>query len=71
MKKTLIFGAFASLMMVSCAKDYSCKCVTTETISSVNNSQTTVINGTKKDATAECAAQSQTVNTIVKTCALE
>jgi hypothetical protein len=57
--------------MVSCAKDYSCKCVTTETISGVNNSQTTVINGTKKDATAECAAQSQTVNTIVKTCALE
>ncbi|MEN9987490.1 MAG: hypothetical protein RLZZ585_529 [Bacteroidota bacterium] len=71
MKKTMIFGAFASLMMVSCAKDYSCKCVTTETISGVNNSQTTVINGTKKDATAECAAQSQTVNTIVKTCALE
>lgn len=71
MKKTLILGAFASLMMVSCAKDYSCKCVTTETISGVNNFETSVVNGTKKDAIAKCAAKSQTVNTIVKTCALE
>ncbi|MCX8485869.1 MAG: hypothetical protein ORN53_01575 [Crocinitomicaceae bacterium] len=71
MKKTMILGAFASLMMVSCAKDYSCKCVTTETISGVNNSQTTVINGKKKDAQAACEAQTVTVGTVVKTCGLE
>lgn len=71
MKKTLIFGAFASLMMVSCAKDYSCKCVITETISGDNNTQTTVINGKKKDAQAACVAQNVTVGTVVKTCVLE
>ena len=71
MKKTLIFGALASLMMVSCAKDYSCKCVITETISGDNNTQTTVINGKKKDAQAACEAQNVTVGTVVKTCVLE
>ena len=71
MKKTMILGAFASLMMVSCAKDYSCKCVTTESISGTQNTQRTVINGKKKDAQAACEAQSATVATVVKTCGLE
>ncbi len=67
----MILGAFASLMMVSCAKDYSCKCVTTESISGTQNTQTTVINGKKKDAQAACEAQSVTVSTVIKTCGLE
>jgi hypothetical protein len=71
MKKTMILGAFASLMIVSCAKDYSCKCVTTESISGTQNTQTTVINGKKKDAQAACEAQSVTVSTVIKTCGLE
>jgi hypothetical protein len=71
MKKTMILGAFASLLMVSCAKDYSCKCVTTESISGTQNTQTTVINGKKKDAQAACEAQSVTVSTVIKTCGLE
>jgi hypothetical protein len=71
MKKTMILGAFASLMMVSCAKDYSCKCVTTESISGTQNTQTTVINGKKKDVQAACEAQSVTVSTVIKTCGLE
>jgi peptidoglycan hydrolase CwlO-like protein len=71
MKKTMILGAFASLLMVSCAKDYSCKCVTTESTTGATNTQTTVINGKKKDAQAACEAQSATVATVVKTCGLE
>lgn len=71
MKKTMILGAFASLMMVSCAKDYSCKCVVTESISGTANTETTVINGKKKDAQAACEALSITVGTYVKSCNIQ
>ncbi|MFM6933962.1 MAG: hypothetical protein ACKOXP_00850 [Flavobacteriales bacterium] len=71
MKKTLVFGAFAALMMVSCSKDYSCKCVTTESISQSSNTQTTTITGKKKDATAACEAQNATSGTITKTCTIQ
>ncbi len=71
MKKTLIFGAFAYLMMVSCSKDYSCKCVTTESSSQSSNTQTTTITGKKKDAEATCTAQNLTVGTYSKTCTLQ
>ncbi len=54
MKKTIILGAFASLMMVSCAKDYTCKC--TVTIDGISASSETVLNGKKKDVKAACEA---------------
>jgi hypothetical protein len=71
MKKTLILGAFASLMMASCAKDYTCKCVTTETVSGSTNTQLTTINGKKKDAQSACESLSVTVGTLNKVCGLE
>lgn len=71
MKKTLILGAFASLMMVACSKDYSCKCVTVESITGASNTQTTTITGKKKDATAACEAQNATSGTITKTCTIQ
>jgi hypothetical protein len=71
MKKTMILGAFASLMMVSCAKDYTCKCTIQETTTGVNNTVTSTINGKKNDAKASCEALSSTVSTVVKTCGLE
>ena len=67
----MILGAFASLMMVSCTKDYSCKCVTTESTSGATNTETTPINGKKKDAQAACEAKSLTDATVVKSCGLE
>ncbi|MEI8116893.1 MAG: hypothetical protein WCH03_05090 [Flavobacteriia bacterium] len=71
MKKTLVLGAFASLMMVSCAKDYSCKCVISDTTSGSSNSTTTTINGKKKDAKAACEGQNLVVGTITKTCTIQ
>ena len=71
MKKTLILGAFAGLMMVSCAKDYNCKCVTTESITGTNNTNTVVVNGKKADAQSECEAMSLVSGTITKTCTIE
>lgn len=71
MKKTLIFGAFASLMMASCAKDYSCKCVVSDSTSGTNNSVTTVINGKKKDAKAACEGQNLVLGTVTQTCTIQ
>ncbi|MEI8116894.1 MAG: hypothetical protein WCH03_05095 [Flavobacteriia bacterium] len=71
MKKTIILGAFASLMMVSCAKDYSCKCVISDTTSGSSNSTTTTINGKKKDATSACEAGSSVQGTVTTTCAIQ
>ena len=71
MKKTLIFGAFASLMMVSCAKDYSCKCVIANSASGTNNSVTTVIKGKKKDAKAACEAQNLVLGSTTQTCTIQ
>jgi thiamine monophosphate kinase len=71
MKKTLVLGAFASLMMVSCAKDYSCKCVISDTTSGSNNSVTTTINGKKKDAKAACEAQNLVFGTVTQTCTIQ
>jgi hypothetical protein len=71
MKKTMILGAFASLMMVSCAKDYSCKCVTVESITGVSNSETITITGKKKDATASCDALNAAAGPITKTCTIQ
>jgi peptidoglycan hydrolase CwlO-like protein len=71
MKKTLILGAFASLMMASCAKDYSCKCVTTESVSGATNTQLTTINGKKKDAQSTCEALSANSGTVSKVCGIE
>jgi hypothetical protein len=71
MKKTLVLGAFATLMMASCAKDYSCKCVVADSTSGTNNTVTTVINGKKKDAKAACEAQNVVLGTVTPTCTIQ
>jgi hypothetical protein len=71
MKKTLVLGAFATLMMSSCAKDYSCKCVVADSTSGTNNTVTTVINGKKKDAKAACEAQNVVLGTVTQTCTIQ
>jgi hypothetical protein len=71
MKKTIVLGAFASLMMVSCAKDYTCKCTVTESVSGTSLSSSTVINGKKKDATSACEAGSSVQGTVTTTCAIQ
>lgn len=67
----MILGAFASLMMVSCAKNYSCKCVVSDSPSGTNNTVTTVINGKKKDAKAACEGQNLILGTVTQTCTIQ
>jgi hypothetical protein len=71
MKKTIILGAFASLMMVSCAKDYTCKCTVTESTTGTSASATTTINGKKKDATAACEKSNSTQGTVSTKCEIQ
>lgn len=71
MKKTLILGAFASLMMVSCTKNYTCTCVSTETVSQSTSTESITIPGTKKDAKAACTALNESAGTYSKTCEIQ
>ena len=71
MKKTIILGAFASLMMVSCAKDYTCKCTVTESTTGTSTSASTTINGKKKDVTAACEKSNATQGTITTKCEIQ
>jgi hypothetical protein len=59
MKKTIILGAFASLLMVSCAKDYTCKCTTTGL--GVDLTENYPMTGKKKDVTTACEALNENV----------
>ena len=45
MKKTFILGAFATLMMVSCSKDYNCQCIQVESITGSSDTTTVIVNG--------------------------
>jgi hypothetical protein len=71
MKKTIILGAFASLMMVSCAKDYTCKCTVTESTTGTSASSSTTINGKKKDVTTACEAGNSTQGTVSTKCEIQ
>lgn len=71
MKKTIILGAFASLMMVSCAKDYTCKCTVTESVTGTSASAETTINGKKKDVEAACEAGNATQGTVTTKCEIQ
>jgi hypothetical protein len=69
MKKTIILGAFASLLMVSCVKDYTCKCTTTGT---VNVTENYPLNGKKKDVEAACELLNVSVTGLYETkCAIQ
>lgn len=65
MKKTIILGAFASLMMVSCAKDYTCKCTTTGL--GVDITEDYPMKGKKKDVTAACDLLNESVSGVYET----
>jgi hypothetical protein len=71
MKKTIILGAFASLMMVSCAKDYTCKCTVTESTTGTSVSSSTTINGKKKDVTTACEKSNSTQGTVTTKCEIQ
>jgi hypothetical protein len=65
MKKTMIFGAFALLMMASCAKDYTCKCTTTGL--GVDLTEDYPMKGRKKDVTTACEALNENVAGVYST----
>lgn len=59
MKKIIFLGSFAVLGLVSCKKDYTCECTTTSMGQTIT--QSTTINGTKKDAKAACENGSSSI----------
>ena len=69
MKKVFFLAAFAVLGLASCKKDYTCECTTTGSGTSIT--QTTTINGTKKDAKTACENGSSTVMGITTTCKIK
>jgi hypothetical protein len=71
MKKVMLAVAtIAFLGLTSCKKDYTCACTTTDSSSSTSVTQSTTVNGTKKDAKAACE-KTQTVATITTTCVIK
>lgn len=71
MKKTFFLGAFATLMMVSCSKDYNCQCIQVESITGSSDTTTVIVNGKKDDAKSECEAMSSVNFTITKACTIQ
>ncbi|MFN5786868.1 MAG: hypothetical protein ACK457_12955 [Flavobacteriia bacterium] len=69
MKKVFFLGAFAVLGLASCKKDYTCECTTTGGGTTIT--QSTTVNGTKKDAKAACENGSSTVLGITTTCTIK
>ncbi|TNE95946.1 MAG: hypothetical protein EP322_09120 [Bacteroidetes bacterium] len=53
MKKAILLGALAMVVLASCKKDYTCECVLTGTIT---GTVTETYNDTKKNATEKCDA---------------
>lgn len=71
MKKTFFLGAFATLMMVSCSKDYNCQCIEVESIAGSSDTTTVIVNGKKDDAKSECEAMSSVNFSIKTTCTIQ
>jgi len=74
MKNILGFFSIAliAISLVSCEKEYNCKCTITDTNGLVPETTfSNIITGKKKDAESICSASSLTVDTIVTTCELE
>ena len=72
MKLKTILGvvALATLTLGSCAKDYSCTCVSTYSGTSTTGTPTT-IHGSKKDATTACENGSKTYAGVSVVCTLK
>ncbi len=68
MKNFTILLAAIAFFAISCKKDYTCTCTLTSAGSTVSNS--TVINGTKKDAKETCENGSSNTLGIVTTCSI-
>jgi hypothetical protein len=68
-KLAIVFGA-ALFLTASCAKDYSCKCTTTDSGVAVG-STTSTVTGKKKDAEAACNAGDASVGTLSVNCEIQ
>ncbi len=72
MKKVLLVAAVAGLSMVSCKKDYTCTCTTTDsTDPSVNSSFSYTGKMKKSDADTWCTNYKVTAGTLSTNCSLK
>lgn len=71
MKKVILSVAvFGALALVSCKKDYTCECTTSDG-STTTGTVSTTITDTKKKATDACEAMSATAGTLSTTCKIK
>lgn len=70
MKKARLFAVLAlgALFFTSCVKEYTCTCTVDDGTNTYT--ETTTIEGTKAEATAECESQSLTIFGITYECDL-
>lgn len=66
MKKVLLVAVAGLFVLASCKKDYTCTCTVSGPQGSISASET--INGTKKDAQAECEEGSASSGGYTTTC---
>lgn len=70
MKKSLIVAAVAALAMVSCKKDYTCKCTITDNGTEIYN-QTFTAKMKKSESENWCTGNSVDVNGLKSQCKLQ
>lgn len=71
--KKVILGAFALLVLASCAKDRTCECTGTSFIEEPNTDiySTNMVNGTPSKAKEICEGQSQSTTVAEINCVLK
>jgi hypothetical protein len=70
MKKLMIVLGVALFTMVSCSKDYTCKCTVTEAGVEIGSTSST-ITGKKSDVTAACDYNDASVGTLSTNCEIQ
>jgi len=73
MKKIILLGSAVVLLgMMSCKKNYTCVCTTTDTATSTSIGTTkTTIKDTKKKAKDTCEGASASAGTLTTTCVIQ
>lgn len=72
MKKILLVAAVASLSLVSCKKEYTCECTTTDSSDpSFTMSASVTATMKKSEADSWCGGQKSSVGTISTSCKLK
>jgi peptidoglycan hydrolase CwlO-like protein len=73
MRKSIFSAILCIVTLISCKRDYVCKCTTTDTSGSIptTTAESATFTATKRDADEKCKAVESTVGTLKTTCKVE